>query len=76
MDIHENQAVPQRDHSASSKKLACVVMMKDAPDQTSEDFVLRSATGARENLAARESLPEQLARPEVAAILMEHCRNG
>ena len=60
------------DHTAFSKKLGRVVMMKDAPDHGKEDFVLLSGTKVRDMLAAGEALPEEFARPEVAAILMEH----
>ncbi|MEN8160785.1 MAG: sulfate adenylyltransferase, partial [Myxococcota bacterium] len=64
------------DHTAFSKKLGRVVMMKDAPDHAKEDFVLLSGTAVREKLAAGEALPEEFARPEVAAILMEHYRSA
>ncbi len=64
------------DHTAFSKKLGRVVMMKDAPDHTNDDFVLLSGTKVREKLAAGEALPEEFARPEVAAILMEHYQNA
>ena len=60
------------DHTAYSKRLNKVVMMKDAPDHGPEDFVLLSGTKVREMLAAGEELPPEFARPEVAAILMEH----
>jgi sulfate adenylyltransferase len=62
------------DHTAFSRKLGRVVMMKDAPDHTPEDFVILSGTKVRELLAAGEALPPEFARPEVAAILMEHYR--
>ena len=35
------------DHTAYSKKLDRVVMMKDAPDHSKEDFVLLSGTAVR-----------------------------
>lgn len=60
------------DHTAYSKKLNKVVMMRDAPDHTKDDFVLLSGTKVREMLAAGEDLPAEFARPEVAKILMEH----
>jgi sulfate adenylyltransferase len=60
------------DHTAWSKKLNKVVMMRDAPDHAKEDFVLLSGTKVREMLAAGESLPEEFARPEVANILMDY----
>ena len=58
------------DHTAYSKKLNKVVMMRDAPDHKKEDFVLLSGTKVRAMLAAGETLPEEFARPEVARILM------
>ena len=60
------------DHTAYSKKLDRVVMMRDAPDHQKEDFVLLSGTRVREMLAAGEDLPVEFARPEVARILMKH----
>ncbi|MEJ2761229.1 MAG: sulfate adenylyltransferase [Gammaproteobacteria bacterium] len=60
------------DHTAFSRKLGRVVMMRDAPDHKPEDFVLLSGTKVREMLAAGEELPEEFARPEVAHILMRH----
>ena len=58
------------DHSAYSKKLNKVVMLRDAPDHTKEDFVMLSGTRVRDMLAAGETLPAECARPEVAKILM------
>lgn len=60
------------DHTAYSKKLNKVVMMRDAPDHEKEDFVLLSGTKVRAMLAAGEDLPLEFARPEVAKILMAH----
>jgi len=60
------------DHTAYSKKLNKVVMMRDAPDHGKEDFVLLSGTRVREMLGAGEDLPVEFARPEVARILMDH----
>jgi sulfate adenylyltransferase len=60
------------DHTAYSKKLNRVVMMRDAPDHQKEDFVLLSGTRVREMLAAGEDLPLEFARPEVARILVDH----
>lgn len=62
------------DHTAYSKKLDRVVMMRDAPDHTKEDFVLLSGTRVREMLANGEELPLEFARPEVAHILMDFYR--
>lgn len=64
------------DHTAWSKKLNKVVMMRDAPDHSKEDFVLLSGTKVREMLANGEELPSEFARPEVAKILMEHYQNA
>ena len=60
------------DHTAYSKKLNKVVMMRDAPDHGKEDFVLLSGTRVREMLGAGEDLPVEFARLEVARILMDH----
>ena len=61
------------DHTAFSKKLGKVIMMKDAPEgHTKEDFVLLSGTKVRTMLAAGEALPPEFARPEVAKILMDY----
>ncbi|MEM8843793.1 MAG: sulfate adenylyltransferase [Pseudomonadota bacterium] len=64
------------DHTAYSKKLDKVVMMRDAADHSKEDFVLLSGTKVREMLAKGEDLPLEFARPEVAKILMEHYQNS
>ncbi len=60
------------DHTAFSKKLGRVVMMRDVPDHKPEDFVMLSGTKVREMLSAGQDLPEEFARPEVAKILMTH----
>ncbi len=60
------------DHTAYSKKLNKVVMMKDVTDHTKDDFVILSGTKVREMLSNGESLPEEFARPEVAEVLMKH----
>ena len=61
------------DHTAFSKKLGKVIMMKDAPPgHTKDDFVLLSGTKVRTMLAAGEALPPEFARPEVAQILMKY----
>ena len=60
------------DHTAYSKKLNKVVMMRDAPDHTKEDFVLLSGTAVREMLSQGTAPPPEFSRPEVAKILMEH----
>lgn len=59
------------DHTAWSKKLKKVIMMRDAPDHTKEDWVFLSGTKVREMLSKGESLPIEFSRPEVAEILMK-----
>jgi sulfate adenylyltransferase len=63
------------DHTAYSKKLDKVVMMREAPDHKPEDFVLLSGTRVREMLSAGEALPTEFSRPEVAQILMDFYRS-
>ena len=58
------------DHTAYSKKLNKVVMMRDVPDHTKDDFILLSGTKVREMLSAGKDLPPEFSRPEVAKILM------
>ena len=60
------------DHTAYSKKLNEVVMMRDVKDHNKEDFVLLSGTKVREMLSNGEELPEEFARKEVAEILMKY----
>ncbi len=60
------------DHTAYSKKLNKVVMLRDASDHTKDDFVMLSGTKVREMLAAGKDLPVEFARPEVAKILMSY----
>jgi sulfate adenylyltransferase len=60
------------DHTAYSKKLNKVVMMRDVPDHTKEDFVLLSGTKVREMLGRGEAPPPEFSRPEVAKILMDY----
>ncbi|MFO7551964.1 MAG: sulfate adenylyltransferase, partial [Haliea sp.] len=60
------------DHTAYSKKLDRVVMMRDAPDHGPEDFVLLSGTKVREMLGNGVAPPPEFSRPEVARILMDY----
>ena len=60
------------DHTAYSKKLDRVVMMRDAPDHDKEDFVLLSGTKVREMLGNGIAPPPEFSRPEVAKILMDY----
>ncbi|WP_444943698.1 sulfate adenylyltransferase [Microbulbifer sp. ZKSA006] len=60
------------DHTAYSKKLNKVVMMRDVPDHTKEDFILLSGTKVREMLGDGIAPPPEFSRPEVAQILMDY----
>ncbi|MEH6516555.1 MAG: sulfate adenylyltransferase [Halioglobus sp.] len=60
------------DHTAYSKKLDKVVMMRDAPDHDKDDFVLLSGTAVREMLGKGIAPPPEFSRPEVAKILMDY----
>ena len=64
------------DHTAYSKKLDRVVMMRDVSDHQQDDFVLLSGTRVREMLSAGKLLPPEFARPEVSRIPMDHYRAG
>lgn len=66
IDIYE------ADHTAWSKKLNKVVMMRNHPDHTKDDYVFLSGTKVREMLSNGEPLPEEFSRPEVAKILMDY----
>ncbi len=60
------------DHTAYSKKLNKVVMMRDVDDHTKDDFILLSGTAVREMLGNGEAPPPEFSRPEVAQILMDY----
>ena len=60
------------DNTAYSKKLHRVVMMRDAPDHTKDDFITLSGTKVREMLGKGIAPPPEFSRPEVAKILMEY----
>ena len=60
------------DHTAYSKKLGKVVMMRDAPDHSKDDFVLLSGTKVREMLGQGIAPPPEFSRPEVAKILSDY----
>jgi sulfate adenylyltransferase len=60
------------DHTAYSKKLKRVVMMREAEDHSPEDYVILSGTRLREMLGEGIVPPIEVARPEVAEILMAH----
>lgn len=60
------------DHTAYSKKLKKVVMMREAPNHEKDDFVLLSGTRVREMLSQGIAPPPEFSRPEVAKILMDY----
>lgn len=60
------------DHTAWSKKLNKVVMMREAPDHQPEDYVFLSGTKVREMLGQGIAPPPEFSRPEVAEILMDY----
>jgi len=60
------------DNTAYSKKLDKVVMMREAPDHTPEDFINLSGTKVRQMLGAGQAPPPEFSRPEVARILMAY----
>ena len=62
----------EADHTAWSRKLRKVVMMRDYPDHKPEDYLFLSGTRVREMLSRGEDLPPEFSRPEVAAILKEY----
>ncbi len=63
------------DHTAYSKKLKRVIMMREAENHVPEDYVILSGTKVREMLGQGIALPPEFARPEVAEILMAHYRS-
>jgi len=60
------------DNTAYSKKLNRVVMMREAPDHTPEDFINLSGTKVRQMLGQGMAPPPEFSRPEVAKILMDY----
>jgi sulfate adenylyltransferase len=60
------------DHTAWSKKLNKVVMMREAPDHEPADYVFLSGTKVREMLGDGIAPPPEFSRPEVSQILMDH----
>jgi len=64
------------DNTAFSKKLGRVVMMREAPDHTKEDFIALSGTKVREMLGNGLAPPPEFSRPEVAKILMEYYQSN
>ena len=66
----------EADHTAWSKKLGKVVMMRDVPDHKKEDFILLSGTKVREMLGNGIAPPPEFSRPEVAKILIDFYKIG
>src|SRR5690606_12719928 len=60
------------DNTAFSKNLGRVVMMREAPDHTPEDFINLSGTKVRQMLSEGMAPPPEFSRPEVAKVLMEY----
>ena len=60
------------DNTAFSKKLNRVVMMREAPDHTPDDFITLSGTKVRKMLGEGMAPPPEFSRPEVAKILMDY----
>ena len=60
------------DHTAWSRKLNRVVMMREAVDHTPDDYLFLSGTRLRKMLSEGIAPPPEFTRPEVAQILMEH----
>jgi len=60
------------DNTAWSKKLGKVVMMREAPGHTKDDFITLSGTKVREMLGRGEAPPPEFSRPEVAKILSDY----
>ncbi|KJS04161.1 MAG: sulfate adenylyltransferase [Gammaproteobacteria bacterium BRH_c0] len=63
------------DNTAFSKKLGKVVMMREAPDHTPDDFINLSGTKVRQMLSEGKAPPPEFSRPEVAQILMDYYRS-
>lgn len=60
------------DNTAFSKKLGRVVMMRDAPDHSPEDFIQLSGTKVREMPGNGTAPPPEFSRQEVAQVLMDY----
>lgn len=60
------------DNTAWSKKLNKVVMMREAPEHTPDDFINLSGTKVREMLGKGIAPPPEFSRPEVAKILSDY----
>ncbi|MEQ1440369.1 sulfate adenylyltransferase [Fontimonas sp. SYSU GA230001] len=60
------------DNTAWSKKLGRVVMKREAPDHTPDDFIDLSGTQVRQMLGKGIAPPPEFSRPEVAKILSDY----
>lgn len=60
------------DHTAWSKKLNKVVMMREVEDHTPDDYIFLSGTKVREMLSEGVAPPAEFSRPEVSEILMQY----
>ena len=60
------------DHTAYRKKLNKVVMMRDVPDHTKEDFVSAFRHQGTGDAGQGDAPPPEFSRPEVAQILMDY----
>jgi sulfate adenylyltransferase len=63
------------DNTAWSKKLGRVVMKREAPGHTDEDYIDLSGTKVREMLGKGIAPPPEFSRPEVAKVLMDYYRS-
>jgi sulfate adenylyltransferase len=63
------------DNTAWSKKLGRVVMKREAPGHTDEDYIDLSGTKVREMLGKGIPPPPEFSRPEVAQVLMDYYRS-
>jgi len=70
-----NIEIFRADNTAFSKKLGRVVMMREAPDHSPEDFINLSGTKVRAMLSEGIAPPPEFSRPEVAQILMDYYRS-
>jgi sulfate adenylyltransferase len=66
----------EADHTAWSKKLKKIIMMRTVDDHTKDDWVFLSGTKVRIMLSNGESLPKEFSRPEVAQILMDYYQSA
>jgi len=63
------------DNTAWSKKLGRVVMKREAPGHTDEDYIDLSGTKVRELLGKGIAPPPEFSRPEVAKVLMDYYKS-